>query len=668
MFATDTPTADDRKSTAWWAPDLSDNEVQSRITNAIARLKKSTIMRRQLDLQHLRMYGGAPMVGYGLAMFTKPSRMGSSAAGLNIVRSCSDALTAKLCSDEMKASLITSGADPGGWEVEQKAKGLERYLDGLADEIDEGDIIPAWVLNACVMGSGVLKGTTVGTGKNERPCIDVMPLGTVQVDELEAVYGRPPCFYERRWMDRQELLQMVEESGMKPAAKKKALESIRKCDKESDEDREQMGYQATGDQVLVTEAYRPQRRGMPVDPNARHVMTTHGGLIYVEDYEYETPPYVFYSLWPQAGTLGFWGHGIAAQLRNLQYELNVLMQKIQQSFHLLAVGHVLIDKSSKVNKAKIDNQTGSIWEYLGTAPQIIAGSPVAEQVFSHLDRIYQRAFEISGISQLEAASLKPKGLDSGKAIDSYLDVTTERFNICLRRLQKAFVRLKRLQIRLATDISSRNKNYGILSAGKSYATVVHFQKNMLEDDRYVLRIAATNKLGDSLPEQIENVERMVSGGWIDPVTARRLIDFPDTQAFQDLDQSSYDVVEKCIAKMLDFDEPEYMGPEKFMNLGTPSQPGPAIKQVLNSFVRAFTKGAPERNLRLMKKWLSDAQALMQPDPAPQVMNGLPQLGQGIGPAVPGQGAPALPAGPVGVPAGAVQGQAPPGIGAAGVAA
>ena len=344
------------------------------------------------------------------------------------------------------------------------------------------------------------------------------------------------------------------------------------------------------------------------------------------------------------------------------------MQKIQQSFHLLAVGHVLIDKSSKVNKAKIDNQTGSIWEYLGTAPQIIAGSPVAEQVFSHLDRIYQRAFEISGISQLEAASLKPKGLDSGKAIDSYLDVTTERFNICLRRLQKAFVRLKRLQIRLATDISSRNKNYGILSAGKSYATVVHFQKNMLEDDRYVLRIAATNKLGDSLPEQIENVERMVSGGWIDPVTARRLIDFPDTQAFQDLDQSSYDVVEKCIAKMLDFDEPEYMGPEKFMNLGTPSQPGPAIKQVLNSFVRAFTKGAPERNLRLMKKWLSDAQALMQPDPAPQVMNGLPQLGQGIGPAVPGQGAPALPAGPVGVPAGAVQGQAPPGIGAAGVAA
>ena len=671
MFASDTPTYDDRKSTAWYAPGIDEDTVQDRIINACARLKKSQVMRKQMDLQHLRMYGGAPMVGSGLAMFAKPSRLGANAAGLNIVRSCSDALTAKLCSDEMKASVITSGADPGGWELEQRAKGLEKYLDGLAEEIDEGDIIPSYVLNACVTGTGILKGTVRGSGKYERPCIEVMPLGTVQVDELEAIYGRPPSFYEQRWVDRQESYAIVEDSaGMSAAEKRSARDAIKRTNKQSDEDRQQMGYQATGDQILWTEAYHPpSQQGLsPSKSNGRHIVSVTGGLIYRESYEHPTPPYVFYTLWPQAGTLGFWGHGIAAQLRNLQYELNVLMQKIQRSFHLLAVGHVLIDKSSKVNKHKLDNQEGSIWEYLGTKPEIIAASPVAEQVFSHLDRIYQRAFEISGISQLEAASLKPKGLNSGKAIDSYLDVTTERFNICLRRLQKAFVRLKKLQIRLATDTASRNKDYGILSPGKSYATVVHFKKNMIEEDRYFLDIQPTNKLGDSLAEQIENVERMVTGGWIDPATARRLIPFPDTQAFQDLDQAAYDVVEKCIAKMLDFEKPTYIGPEKFMDLGTKSQPGPAFKQVLNSFVRAFTKGAPEKNLRLMKQWLSDAQAQAEPDPPPQlpvlpqVNNGLPPVGQGNGAGIPGQVG--------GAPGASAQGQAPagpPGIGAAGLA-
>jgi hypothetical protein len=532
-------------------------------------------------------------------------------------------------------------------------------------------MIPGWVLNACVLGTGILKGTVKGSGKNERPCIEVMPLGTVIVDELEAVYGKPPSFYERRWIDRQELLANIDESSMPSSEKKEASRTVLRCDKESDEDREQMGYQATGDQILVTEAYHPPSQ-MGLDErksNGRHVMHVHAGLLYSEPYEYASPPYVFYTLWPQPGTLGFYGAGIAAQLRNLQYELNVLMQKVQRSFNLLAVGHVLIDKASKVNKNKIDNQIGSIWEYIGTPPQIIAPSPVPEQVFQHMDRIYQRAFEITGISQLEAASLKPKGLDSGKAIDSYLDVTTERFNICLRRLQRAFVRLKRLQIRLATDVASRNKDYKVLSVGKSYATVVHFQKNMMEDDRYVLRLAASNKLGDSLPEQIANIERMVSGGWIDPATARRLIDMPDTQAFQDLDQAAYDTVERCIAKMLDFDEPTYIGPEQFMNLGTPSQPGPAIKQVLNAFVRAFTKQAPETNLRLMKKWLSDAQALMHPDPvpAPQDTNGLSPANAIPGQAIPGQVGP-LPGGGPGQPQGGAPGAqgGPPGIGAAGL--
>jgi hypothetical protein len=38
------------------------------------------------------------------------------------------------------------------------------------------------------------------------------------------------------------------------------------------------------------------------------------------------------------------------------------------------------------------------------------------EVYNHLDRLYQRAYEISGISELSATGKKPAGLESGAAL------------------------------------------------------------------------------------------------------------------------------------------------------------------------------------------------------------------------------------------------------------
>lgn len=595
-----------QRDVSWWIPGQTDLQVHKKMTAALKRIHQTTLWRKAADLQNYRLYGGAPVMGLGISTYTRPVARSGGTHGLNISRSCSDALTAKLMSDEMRPRVLTSGAD---WDMQQRAKGLEKFLDGQAHEIDLNEKFAWMVLQTCIFGTGILKFYRRGKGKKQEICVDTVPTWSLQVDDQEAIYGRPPTFYQRMWYDRAQLYAMFPKD-------KKARDLIAKAKLQTDEDLNAVGYQATADQVLVTEAWR-----MPSGPGAddgMHAMSLENGLLYKEKYEYDEPPFVFYTLWPQP--VGFYGVGIVKQVLPLQIQLNVLMQKIERSFHLLGSGHVLIDRGSKMNKHKIDNEIGSIWEYVGQKPDIVATNPVPPQVFEHLDRIYTRAFEVSGISQLEAQSLKPKGLNSGVALDAYLDITTERFNVSQRRLQKAYVRACKWILRLADEIAETNPDFGVLSEDRSHADIVQFKKHYLEENKYVMRLYPTSSLADDPAEKMEQVERMVNAGWIDPTTARRLLDMPDLEEFDNLDLSGFNAVEHCISAALH--DGKYIGPERFMPIGTQDAPGPAMKQVQNALVRAWTKGAPESKLRHLKNWLSDAVSMMPPGAA-QAMAAMP---------------------------------------------
>jgi hypothetical protein len=643
-FATDTNFGE-VKDTQWWVKDLTTTDRHIKMMAAIKKIQVTQLWRKQSDLQHLRLYGNAPIVGLGISNYTKPSTLSGGRVGLNVVRACSDALTAKLCSDEMKARLLTSGAD---WDLQQRAQEIEKFLDGQRAELDIDEWVPWWVLQACIFGTGALKIFTSGEGKRERIKIEGAPIWSIQVDDQEALYGKPPTFYQRLWYDRQTLRSMFKTD-------KKARDLINRAKLQTDETLDTVGHQATADQILVTEAWHlPSFIGSTLeDTDGMHSMSLENGLLFSDPYCYDEPPFVFYTLWPQP--LGFFGVGMVQQIQGLQVELNVLMQKVQRAFHLLGGGHLMIEKSSKVNKHKLDNDIGTIWEYMGTAPEMFAANPVPPQIFEHMDRIYTRAFETAGISQLEAASMKPRGLNSGRAIDSYLDITTERFNVCQRRLQKAFIRLNKWVLRLATEISERNPKFGTLYSDKSHAEMIHFQKNFLEDNQYVMQLYPTNALSDDPSEKISQVEKMVNGGWIDSTTARRLADFPDLEEFDNLDMAAFNAVEMCISAALK--EERYIGPERFLPIGTPDAPGVAIKQVQNALIRAWVRKCPESKLRLLKRWLSDAVSLMQQQ---QVQSdGQPSVDQSAGEsperAGGGPGQPPVPGGP-----GPAAGGKPPG--------
>ena len=94
--------------------------------------------------------------------------------------------------------------------------------------------------------------------------------------------------------------------------------------------------------------------------------------------------------------MGFGGISLAEQLYPVQKEINSLCIRIQQSMHLLSVPLVFIQAGSKVAPSHIRNQPGTIIHYNGQPPVVYTPQAVHPEVFNHLDRLYQRAYEISG--------------------------------------------------------------------------------------------------------------------------------------------------------------------------------------------------------------------------------------------------------------------------------
>jgi hypothetical protein len=583
------------------------------------------IWRKENDLRHARLYGNQPLMGFGLANYARPNTLNGSKVGLNVVKNCSDAFTAQVTKDKPKVTFLTSGGD---WDLQNRARELEKFVDGQFYELDLYNVFSQVVLDACIWGNGFLKFFVSGEGEEARiHCNRVFPWEII-VDDQEGLYCEPRNLYQRRWVDR---LVLLADFGTDGALRKKICEAKRDTD-----DVDGFGYDSTADQVLVTEAWHlPSKMGEkdPKKQDGRHTIAIENTILWDEQYDQDHFPFVVYRR--QKPPLGYWGIGLAEELQGLQLELNTLMQKVQKSFHFLGYGHWFVENSSKVNTQKIDNDI-SIIRYTGERPHVEAADPISEQIFEHIERIKTNCYEITGISQLQAQSQKPKGLNSGKAIDSYLDITTERFNVSLRIFQQCFIDSAKMVLELSRVITERyNPDFDVVSPDKGgKAAHVHFKKNELRDDEYILQLFLTNKLSDEPSERMQQVQSMAEAGWIDAQDAKRLLDFPDLQRAADLDNASYDAVESCISRALK--EGVYKTPQPYLNLAQ------GMRQVQMALIRGWVDNVPEDRLKLLRQWLLDAQELLtraMPPPPPPAM---PGLNPGLPPGMPGAPPPPMP--------------------------
>jgi hypothetical protein len=228
-------------------------------------------------------------------------------------------------------------------------------------------------------------------------------------------------------------------------------------------------------------------------------------------------------------------------------------------------------------------------------------------MFAWMENLYQKSYELCGVTGLSAAGRKPSGLNSGKALREYSEIESERFAVLQQQFEEFVIDDAYCTIDLLDDgytVSTTSKDKGLKE--------ITWGDIKVPKDSYLLQCFSDSALPNTPAAKLEYVSEMTKQGFLDPEVAADLLDYPDTDSATRLRSSPYLLIlqslEKCLLKG------EYVGPEPFM------PPDLALRLAQQMFCFAKLNDFPQARRDLILQWIEDAltlQARMNPAPAPQ---------------------------------------------------
>jgi hypothetical protein len=259
-----------------------------------------------------------------------------------------------------------------------------------------------------------------------------------------------------------------------------------------------------------------------------------------------------------------------------------------------------------------------------------------------LDRLYERAYEVAGISGMSAQAKKPTGLDSAVAIREFSDIQTKRFMQVAQSYEDMFLKSAKQMVEIARDIVASGNEYKVISLGDKSIEQIDWKEINLSEDQYVMRLYPSNLLSTTPAAKLQTVQEMAQTGLLSQTEARALLPFPDLEAVNQLATAHIDDVDLLIEEMLE--KGRYHPPESFSHLPF------AIERIQSAYLRAKIEDAPEDRLELLRRYVDEAIRVLQVQQMEQQANqaALAPAPAGAGPG-PGPGGPELPPEEGGIP-------------------
>jgi len=557
-------------------------DVHSDVFQFVKKLDQEQGYRQGDNLRFMRLYGNYEFSGIQAFNYTRAEASTASLnrVTLNVVQSMVDTVVSKIGKNKPRPYFLT---DDGDFSLQRKAEKLTKFVEGQFYSCDFYEKAQQAFKDACIFGTGAVKIYREGDKiLAERTFIDELV-----VDDAEAYYGKPRQMHQKKWIHKDVL------AAAFPKHKTK-IEFAASDNFESDNKQSR-----NGDMLLVVESWR-----IPSGPKAtdgKHAICVSNVTLFEEQYTKDYFPFVFFR-W-NTKPLGFFGQGIAEQLMGLQLEINKLLKTIQVSMHLVSVPKLLIEASSKIVSAHLNNKIGGVIKYAGTKPDFSPLGSIPAELFAQLDRLYSRAYEIIGISQLAAQSQKPGGLDSGKALRTFNDLESERFMEVSQRREQVFLDASKIMIDYAKDIAEETGNYEVKCTGSGFLKTINWKDVELENDQYMMQVFPTNALSQTPSARLQEVQELVQSGFVAKEDSAALLDFPDIKAYSTLENAGVEDIKRQIELMVD--KQEYQTPEPFQNLAY------GIKKMQQAYLKYRSQNAPEETLELFRQWMSDANNLIK---------------------------------------------------------
>lgn len=541
--------------------------------------------RYEANLRHMRLYNNQNLQGLNLKNYMQP--LNSTPSGiptlindrltLNVIKSVIDTNVSKIAKSKVKVSFLTTG---GTWKQQRKAMTLNKFMTGVFYKTGIYAKAPMCFRDAGISGDGFMKIYTDPATKEIKA--ERKFFNELLVDPNDAYYGDPALIYEYKYVSKEVLKRMFPDAA-----------------KEIDECEIAESYQTSGsvDCVRVVEGWLKASREGKKD--GRHIIAIKNKNLLDEPYRRTKFP--FAHLKYTDPVFGFHGQGIAEEITGIQVEINRILRHIQQVMRLVCIPRVLVEAGAQVDDNQITNQIGGIIRYAGTKPEFIKVDGVAPEYFQQLLYLDNKAYEITGVSQMSATGQNILGANaSGRALRTMTNIESERFVNVGRAYEQFHIDIADLVL---DEIKYSNSNMEVKSFNRREGVEIISSADLdIYEDDYVMQCFPVSALPDEPGARLQTVIEMQNSGNIDPETGNELMDFPDLDAKTSLINAPIRLITKSIEKMLDTGK--YIPPEPYFNLQK------CLQQGVLFYNRVCLMDEDEESKELLRTYIEGVKSLI----------------------------------------------------------
>lgn len=522
----------------WW--EFKGIEQAGAVNSTLGRLKDQDEGRQTRALRCARLYGNLPLLGIATA---GRDYMGESGMAMsdrltyNGIQSAIDTIVSRITKSKPKPYYLTNGGD---YHLRRKAKKLSQFSDGIFYENNAYVQGQTAFRDAAVFGDGVIH-VYPKPSKNGRRVAWRRVLATeLFVDDSEAGTDRMP---------RQMHWQRLEDRGEMIAMFPKKKNVILGANNESHLASFRYG-QSVADMVLVTSSWH--LRSGPDANDGQYTVSIGDDIIESKAWEHDYFPFAIIRWCPRL--TGFWSQGVAEQLFPTQMELNRVLAAKQKAYHLSAKSVILMSNQSKILKEAFNNEGNTIITYQGTqVPQYVTPPVLPAEFYTEEDKLKADLYSLSGASMLAAASQKPAGLNSGKAIRAYDDVQSDRFMVPGQAYEQFYLDLAKLSIVTMQDIVKEDglNGYEVRSRNRRWLETIDWSDIDLTEDQWIMQCFPISSLPSDPAGRLQTVQEYAQAGMFTTREAQRLLDFPDIEQVDSLMNAGEEYLTKCFDSLVD---------------------------------------------------------------------------------------------------------------------
>ncbi len=521
---------------------------------------------------------------YGYAMSQRVSSLAAtlnnavySPPVFNVIATAADVLSTRIWKNR---PFITVTPNDGDYKARTAAKSLGIYVDGLFDQLDYWNLVETIGIDCMTTGTGIIK---ISEGLDGNIKLTRVLESEILISDEEAAFSNPKSMIQRVFVNKEDLAAKYKDDPDALAAIKSAASVFAGYSYNSEPN--------YSDIIPLVEGWRlPLPDGSP----GRHMLCVGNYPLLDESYTDEDFPFVVIRY--KQLSLSWFGQGLAEQLLPLQREICRVTDAISENTKRNAWPRVLVHTGAQMNPNSLKGPGIVYWN--GTQkPDFVTPTANNQEIYQYLETLIVRAFKRAGISEQAAGGVKPPGLNSGRALETWNQIDDARHIDLGQRLEDFVTRTAEKVIKLASKLKPT-----VTTAGRT-RQVIDWDEAKFITNKFAIKAFPISRLSQTESARQQQIDDWYANGVINKLQQLKLQQVPDTQGFIDLATASSNDIQDTLDTIVETQA--YIPPDPAQDLKE------ALEAVQSRYLLEKTYKTPRKVLNLLLQWKQAVADLLQ---------------------------------------------------------